>query len=122
MIDDSYNANSDPDRITQIMGCGRDFSVGLFLDREGDDDYYFGNRSMGVGDIHGIGWVADAQGNDSYTWWQNTMNEGVPSLGKETGLDEGMGMEGRIFTPGKTSHTGVFLDFGGQNNHKKEER
>jgi len=120
--DDSYNAASDPDRITQIMGSGRDFSVGLFLDRGGDDEYYFGNRSMGVGDIHGLGWAVDAQGNDSYTWWQNSVNEGIPSLGKETGLDEGMGMEGRIFIPGKTRHLGIFLDSRGQNEHVKKER
>jgi len=124
---DSYNADSDPDRITQIMGSGRDFSAGLFQDHGGDDDYYFGNRSMGVGDFHGIGWAADAQGNDSYTWWQNSVNKAVPSLGKETGLDkglgsEGMGMEGRLFTPRNTSHLGVFLDSGGQNHHIINER
>ena len=118
--DDSYNALSDKDRITQVMGSGRDFSVGIFLESYGNDDYHFGNRSVGVGDIQGIGVFGDLQGNDAYVWHQNTLNKGVPSLGQETGLDQGMAMGARIFTPTHAAHQGVFIDSGGDNTFIKD--
>lgn len=45
---DTYNSSSDKTKISQIMGCGRDNSCGLFSDLKGIDNYTFGNRSVGI--------------------------------------------------------------------------
>ncbi len=85
--DDSYNSQTDAEKITQIIGGGRDNSAGLFIDKNGDDTYYFGNRSAGIGDMNGIGVLNDLAGKDTYHWHQNRINSGSPSLGKI--IDEG---------------------------------
>lgn len=87
---DNYNCDTDIDKITQIIGGGRDNSVGLFYDKNGDDTYFFGNRSAGIGDMNGIGVLKDYAGNDTYHWLKNRVNAGSPSLGKT--IDEGIGI------------------------------
>ncbi len=113
--DDSYNARSDYQKITQIIGSGRDFSSGLFLDIEGDDIYHFGNRSVGIGDINGIGVFADYKGNDIYAWHNNPVNSGSPSMGKSLNLDESMSTGYKVLnSPGPISK-GIFYDNQGNN-------
>lgn len=114
--DDTYNTQSPKDRITQIIGGGRDFSAGLFVEYDGDDTYHFGNRSAGIGDINGIGLLADFKGNDTYIWHKNSLNSGSQSLGKEPGLGESMNIGFKIFQPKNVVHKGIFIDSNGTNN------
>jgi hypothetical protein len=110
--DDSYNSETDAEKITQIIGGGRDNSAGLFIDKNGDDTYYFGNRSAGIGDMNGIGILKDLDGNDTYHWHKNRMNSGSPSLGKI--IDEGIGI-GLTFKviPQPNHAKGLFFDSNG---------
>jgi len=114
--DDMYNVQSPKDKITQIIGGGRDFSAGLFFEYNGDDTYHFGNRSAGIGDINGIGLLADLKGNDNYIWHKNSLNSGSQSLGKEPGLGESMNIGVKIFQPKDVVHKGIFIDSKGTNN------
>ncbi|MDB4584294.1 hypothetical protein N9164_14170 [Draconibacterium sp.] len=112
---DIYNANSDEQKITQIIGSGRDYSAGLFLEYEGNDTYFFGNRSAGIADINGIGFFADYLGDDQYSWHKNSVNSGSPSLGKKVGLSGGMNMGFKVFQPKNEVQIGVFIDNNGVN-------
>ncbi len=60
---DQYN---DRGVLGQVLGAGRDGSVGLLLDREGDDTYYIPKKSAGGGDMNALGVFCDAQGDDKY--------------------------------------------------------
>jgi hypothetical protein len=52
--------------ISQNLGNGRDLSMSLFEDDEGDDTYAVVDRGAGCGDINGIGIFLDLGGNDTY--------------------------------------------------------
>lgn len=117
---DSYNEKSDFQEITQVIGSGRDFSSGLFLDVEGDDIYHFGNRSAGIGDINGIGVFADYKGNDTYNWHKNPVNAGSPSMGKTLNLDESMSTGYRVLHPLWSISKGIFYDNQGNNSVKEQ--
>ncbi len=113
---DTYNVESPKDNITQIIGGGRDFSAGLFVEFAGNDIYNFGNRSAGIGDVIGIGLFADYYGNDNYIWHKNKLNYGSLSLGKEAGLGDDMKMGSKIFQPKDVVQSGIFMDIKGINN------
>ncbi len=53
-------------RQMQSMGNGRDFSLGWFEDRAGNDYYQGGIMTFGVGDLNGIGVFWDKAGDDTY--------------------------------------------------------
>ncbi len=59
---DTYTAE-----MNMAQGAGHDFSVGMFLDRTGNDTYNAPNLSLGAGNANGIGVFADLFGNDKYT-------------------------------------------------------
>lgn len=113
--DDAYNTRSDKDKITQIIGGVRDFSVGLFMEYDGDDTYHFGNRSAGIADINGIGMLADLTGDDKYIWFKNSVNSGSQSLGNEPGLGESMNLGFKIFQSKEVVHKAIFIDLNGIN-------
>ncbi|MEE4178774.1 MAG: hypothetical protein V2I46_14815 [Bacteroides sp.] len=119
--DDSFNQDSDKKAITQIIGGGRDFSAGLFLDYSGNDSYVFGNRSAGIGDFNGIGIMCDLHGNDGYTWFKNDMNRGSPSMGGVAGSEKGTSIGFRLFKPKSPGSLGLFSDNQGDNNFFKTE-
>lgn len=102
---DRYNADSDPGRITQLLGNGRDLSAACFIEECGDDTYHLGNRSAGIGDLKGIGIMWDRRGENLFTWHQNSVNAGSPSMGHSFGLTEGMsiGTESPAFPEGYPS-------------------
>ena len=108
--DDQYNAQSDFGKITQILGGGRDFSAGWFIEAGGNDAYHFGNRSGGIGDVKGIGILWDRGGDDSYTWHQNGMNSGSPTLGQTLTLPEGMAMGSGLMSCPYANGLGLFRD------------
>ena len=108
--DDRYNEGTDPLKITQILGGGRDCSFGFFLDGAGDDRYHLGNRSMGIGDLNGIGVFWDRDGDDSYTWHKNRVNQGSASMGKTIGPTPGTGTGPRLFDVPSGNRLGIFRD------------
>lgn len=110
--DDHYNIETDAEKITQIIGGGRDNSAGLFIDKNGDDTYYFGNRSAGIGDMNGIGILKDLSGSDTYHWHKNRMNSGFPSLGKIINEGFGIGLTFKVI-PQPNHAKGLFFDSNG---------
>lgn len=59
---DSYRSSHE-----MVLGTGNDFSVGVFVDEGGDDDYAVGQLSLGVGFANSTGLFMDGAGNDRYT-------------------------------------------------------
>ena len=109
---DRYNRETDAEKITQIIGGGRDNSAGLFIEKNGDDTYFFGNRSAGIGDMNGIGALEDLAGKDTYHWHKNRINAGSASLGKI--IDEGFGIGLTFKVIPQPNHTkGIFYDSNG---------
>ena len=49
------------------LGAAQDFSVGVFVDEGGSDDYAAGQLSLGVGNANGTGVFVDGAGDDRYT-------------------------------------------------------
>ncbi len=119
---DTFNENSNKKEISQIIGCGRDFSAGLFLDFSGNDSYNFGNRSVGVGDLNGIGIMCDLLGNDNYTWIKNRINKSSPSLGKKIDSEKNVGINFRLFEPKVPVEMGSFFDRKGENKFNETEK
>lgn len=52
--------------MNMVMGAGHDFSLGMLLEREGDDEYAASNLSLGAGNANGIGAFFDLAGADKY--------------------------------------------------------
>ncbi len=59
--DDHYRASHEV-----ALGAGHDFSLGFFMDDQGDDDYEAGGLSLGAGHANGIGVFVERSGNDVY--------------------------------------------------------
>lgn len=114
---DIYNENSFRDKITQIIGSGRDLSIGIFQDFNGDDHYYFGNRSFAVGDMNGIGIMIDYTGDDNYNWIKNNKYIKSASVGQTFTVNSGMQIS-RVH-PTKFYNNGLFIDKVGKNNFNK---
>jgi len=112
--DDIYNSKSDLKQITQILGSGRDLSAGFFIDEQGSDSYYFGNRSAGIGDMNGFGLFIDKDGDDLYQWIKNQLNNSSSSMGGEDGLGLNQNLSNRIFED-QTKTKGYFIDEIGNN-------
>jgi hypothetical protein len=109
---DTYNKHSGLEQVTQIMGSGRDLSAGFFRDDQGNDVYYFGNRSVGVGDMNGIGFFMDAHGDDIYYWIKNKINKNSGSMGVREGVASNQHMTSRIFE-NQTISSGYYIDENG---------
>jgi len=113
--DDIYNAKSDITKITQLIGSGRDMSVGNFVELSGNDTYNFGNRSCGIGDISGVGLLWDKAGNDAYIWHKNKIYNTSPSLGKSVGLNENFMINHQFLNLSEKINKGIFIDNYGVN-------
>ena len=109
--DDKYNIDSDKEKLTQIIGSGRDLSAGIFIDYKGNDLYTFGNRSLAIGDMNAIGVMIDHTGDDTYNWIQNNIYSSSPSVGKTFDIPKGMSLS-RLF-PVENINQGIFIDNSG---------
>lgn len=118
--DDSYNPQVNSDKITQIIGGGRDNSAGLFIEMKGDDIYTFGNRSAGISDNYGTGLFWDIHGNDTLIWSLNSINSGSPSVGKTIAENGRMRFLHRIISVNNLSGNGIYVDRNGNNTIIKE--
>ncbi len=90
---DKYNSDADSLKLTQSIGYGRDWSGAFFLERSGDDEYCFGNKSFGVGDIHSLGFALEIAGNDRYYWFNNDVYNEYESFGSAQILEGGMNID-----------------------------
>lgn len=85
-----------------VLGTGNDFSVGVFVDEGGDDDYTVGQLSLGVAYANSAGIFVDGAGNDRY----NVMSPTCRALGAAYLNEWG--------TPRETlPNLGLFIDLGG---------
>ncbi len=106
---DSYNNDA---VVSQVLGNGRDASIGVFFDGSGDDSYVIPNRAAGEGDLNGIGLFWDRQGKDTYRVQGQKPLKRTPCIGAtstEKNADKGF--------RGKMPTIGVFLDTGGEDNY-----
>ncbi len=87
--------------MSQSLGNGRDFSISVFHDAHGDDDYFAPDRSLGCGDVNGVGLFLDGDGTDRYRF-KGEVNGGRASFGP------GDPSPGREDPP----TVGIFLDLG----------
>jgi len=112
---DKYNQVVESDKLTQIIGGGRDHSAGLFIEIVGNDIYNFGNHSAGIGDNDGIGLLWDIEGDDDYIWFKNSINSTSPSLGKSIKLNPVIKSKNSLFNNPKQFNMGLFIDNDGAN-------
>lgn len=76
---DRYNVDN-PAAVAQFAGSGRDGSIGIFIDGDGDDRAVLRNRSGGAADLGSIGIYWDRRGDDRYSI------DADPTLGREGAL------------------------------------
>lgn len=96
--DDTYTAP-----MNMAMGAGHDFSVGVLVDRAGNDAYKGPNLSLGAGNSNGIGIFVEMAGNDSY---------------ESSGITLGKGAEAAVDTLRiRGLCLGTFLDLGGSDTY-----
>jgi hypothetical protein len=93
---DSYTA-----LMNMAQGAGHDFSIGMLIDREGDDTYQAPNLSLGSGNANGIGIFADLLGDDTYR------SSGI-TLGRAAEAPK-LSLRSRALT------LGLFMDLAGRN-------
>lgn len=105
---DLYNLQSDTSRLTQLIASGRDHSAGVFLEIEGEDEYCFGNRSVGISDMEGVGVFIDLNGSDVFHHFRNNIYPGSSSMGK-TFKSSGM-MQRFSISPLRTIPFSIFMD------------
>lgn len=63
--DDAYNVDND-EAVNQYHGHGRDGSIGVAFDGDGNDRYHFRSHCGGSADLGSIGLFWDRAGDDSY--------------------------------------------------------
>ncbi len=103
---DTYN---DRGVLGQVLGAGRDGSLGALLDVSGDDVYYIPKKSAGGGDMNAIGLLCDKQGDDQY----------IPTSSTYLGTASSSGMRGQYFR--NTMPTlGLFVDLGGEDRYASQ--
>ncbi len=85
-----------------VLGTGNDFSVGVFVDEGGDDDYTVGQLSLGVAYANSTGLFVDGAGNDRYT----VMSPTCRALGAADLHEWGTPREA-------LPNLGLFMDLGG---------
>lgn len=100
---DQYN---DRGVLGQVLGAGRDGSIGVLLDQAGDDTYYIPKKSAGGGDMNAMGLFCDWQGDDKYN----------PTASTYLGTASFSNPHGEYFR--STMPTiGIFVDLGGTDNY-----
>jgi hypothetical protein len=104
---DAYNVGFPV--MQRYLGHGRDGSVGVFIDGDGDDRYEFTCDSAGHADLNTIAWFWDRRGDDVYAL--------IPSSGRLRGLGS-VAPYGPFRTFRDTMPSiGIFLDTGGRDEY-----
>jgi hypothetical protein len=97
---------------SQFLGNGRDGSLAVFFDGEGNDYYAVTNRSAGEGDLNGIGLFWDRCGDDYYKVQTCEVMKQTPVIGAAT-TESGLERTFRETMPS----VGVFIDSGGNDTY-----
>ena len=105
--DDRYNVGNDSMR-TQTQACARDGSIGVFVDGNGDDEYFHRNRCAGAGDLNSIALFWDRAGRDRYRCDRNGSYAKDRSYGGAAEYERFRTFRDEIPT------AGIFLDTGGE--------
>ena len=92
--DDTYRA-----LMNMAQGAGHDFSIGMLVDREGNDKHEAPSLSLGAGNANGVGVFVDLMGDDTYTASGITLGQAADA--QKASLRE------------RALCLGVFLDLGG---------
>jgi len=98
--DDQLNGNMVPNYMQ--VGAGHDFSVGVYVNESGDEDYVYGGLAGGASNCQGIGVFVDNDGVDLYQIG-STYSTG---LGNHSG-------ECDAYPRTQVDSIGLFLDSGG---------
>ncbi len=106
--DDQYNDRS---VLGQVLGAGRDGSIGMLLDEEGDDVYTIPKKSAGGGDMNAIGLLSDKQGDDKY----------YPTSSTYLGTASSSNPRGEYFRS-RLPTIGVFVDLAGDDTYPSHGR
>jgi len=105
--DDRYNVDEGY-TVCQYQGCGRDGCLGIFIDGEGNDQYFFRSRCAGAGDLNSIAFFWDRFGDDVYmTAQQPWAGENDKSFGGSFVYEPSGNKRDEIIT------VGIFLDSDG---------
>jgi len=105
---DRYNTESDTLKITQLIASGRDHSAGILIEFEGDDEYCFGNRSVGISDMEGVGIFLEMKGSDAFHHFRNELYPGSGSMGKT--FKSGRMMQRFSISTLRTKPESIFID------------
>jgi hypothetical protein len=125
--DDRYNVGNES-AVNQFQGHARDGSIGVSIDGDGRDEYFFKSHCAGSGDLASIGLFWDRRGDDRYT-----VDYGPPDFAAGgSGAPGASGTPGWSDTPPMGSATlytpfhsfrddldavGFFLDSGGRDEY-----
>jgi len=104
--DDMYNVGND-NLQCQTQGCARDGSIAVFIDGEGDDQYYHTNRCAGAGDLNSIALFWDRTGDDIYDCNRDSSYVRDRSYGDSSEYELFNTFRDEMLT------VGIFLDTGG---------
>jgi len=105
---DLYNTQSDTSQVTQLIASGRDHSAGILLEIEGNDEYCFGNRSVGISDMEGVGIFLDMEGSDLFRHRRNEIYSGSGSMGKT--FKSGRMMKRFSISTMRTKPVSIYMD------------
>ncbi len=117
--DDRYNVDNDV-AVNQYQGHARDGSIGISIDGDGNDEYYWRSHCGGSADLNSIGLFWDRRGNDVYHVRYELL--GPPNGWTDT---PPMGTATR-YTPFRSfrddlESIGIFMDTQGQDVYQWEE-
>jgi hypothetical protein len=85
------------------FGAGHDFSLGMFINESGDDEYHFSALAAGSSNCQGVGIMVDNDGSDLYVGGTTTRSIALGNYSDECGSD----------TRRQAPSVGLFLDSGG---------
>jgi hypothetical protein len=112
---DRYNVGNSA-TMNQYQGHARDGSIGISIDGDGNDEYFFKSHCAGSGDLNSIGLFWDRRGDDLYrvvyaapespTGWNDT-----PPMGTTTAYPPFRSFRDDL------AAAGLFLDTGGEDRY-----
>lgn len=114
---DTFNLEGSKDKISQILGYARDFSLASLVNMGGDDKYAMGNKCGGVGDVYGCAFFWDTKGADTYAWYNNEIYKNFSSLGDAQVAGPGLLLNHHSLVPFDTECFGSHMDGGGKDRY-----
>lgn len=115
--DDRYNVGIEG-AVNQYHAHARDGSIGVAIDGDGNDEYFFRSHCGGSGDLGSVGFFWDRRGDDEYVVAMKEVTEPngwneTPPMGSSTWYAPYRSWRDELPT------VGVFLDTGGRDAHSE---